>query len=149
MKRLFLLSLFVLFLFSSITPVLGMRQPGLDLHQTNLQQYSLTVTGTNWTTTRAIGLAYQTLGGAWRLIFNIGGSTSAGTSTLTLTVAGVIFHSSSRQAVAGWSDDIASDRNFVKTDSGAATISFNSGAIADAFYASGDVELDGPPDWLE
>lgn len=48
------------------------RAPGGDLAGPEIQ-YDLTVTGTNWTTTRAVGVPYQTGNGIWRIKLNVGG----------------------------------------------------------------------------
>lgn len=55
----------------------------------SLRQYTLTVTGTNWTTIRAVGVPYRTLDGAWRFRFNINGSISSTVTGINLTVSDI------------------------------------------------------------
>ena len=53
-------------------------------------QYNLKVTGTNWTTTRAVGIPYRVFDEAkneiWRLKFNISGTLSTAAASITITV---------------------------------------------------------------
>jgi hypothetical protein len=112
-------------------------------------QTSLTVTGTNWTTTRAVGVAYSDTAGIWRLRFNIRGTLSAGTNALTLTVANTTFKTTTGgQAVAvrSGSSPAAACAGYV--DSGNSSLVVESASGTPTVYAaSGDVELDSKPSW--
>lgn len=105
-------------------------------------QYDLTVTGTNWTTTKAIGVPYSA-NGAWRLRFNIKGTVSVGVTSLDLTIAGTTYANtdvaiSGNAGVADWAK--------AKTASPTA-VRIECGASATSFTASGDVELTSKPTW--
>ena len=65
----------------------------------NTKQVSLTVTGANWTTTRAVGLWYLTTDGTYRFKFNIQGSLSGAVNSEVLTISNVIFKQSFLQSV--------------------------------------------------
>ena len=109
-------------------------------------QYSLSVSGTNWTTVRAVGIPYVTTDGTWRLRFNIVGSTTTQTSN-TLTVSGVTFKSAtdfnqsvnvtSLSGFAGWG----------WTGINASTISIFCSSNSTSWSLSGDVELNSKPSW--
>ena len=58
----------------------------------------LQITGTSsWVTTRAVGIPYQTLDGAWRLRFNIAG-TSSSVASVSLTFTDATFKTGYDQA---------------------------------------------------
>lgn len=111
-------------------------------------QYSLTVTGTNWTTVRAVGMPYQASGGEWRFRFNITGTLSAGTSVLTLSIANVVFKNvaGNNQAVAAWSTSASIPTNsaIAVLNTGNVQIDWGGNSSSDA-TVSGDVELDAAP----
>lgn len=67
----------------------------LDRNKTPLKQYNLIVTGTNWTTVRAIGIPYQTIDGAWRIRITMSGTLSAAATSKVLTFQGITFKSTS------------------------------------------------------
>jgi hypothetical protein len=115
-----------------------------------LRQYSLTVTGVNWTTSRAVGVPYQTLDGTWRLRFNIVGTDTA-TSSNTYTITGVTFKTvTGGQTGAASTSGSARSRGTLTIGSGVSTMV----AIADAAVTlgtvilSGDVELDSKPTFV-
>ena len=118
----------------------------------NAQQYNLTVTGSNWTTTRAVGVPYKTTDGSWRLKFNIVGAVSAATRTeYTVTIAGVTFKN-----VASFYQDVSAgpmdagptrERSFVTPNTGNITTDHSSFSTTTYNY-SGDVELNVQPDFI-
>jgi hypothetical protein len=120
---------------------------------TYLKQYSeangdFTVTGTNWTTTRAVAVPYKTSDGAWRMILNFDGSLSVAAASLSLTVSGVTFKN-----VSGYTQpvtyQVTSDWASGSVNPGGSTISGNSGSVGVNWRLSGNVELDSKPTWAE
>lgn len=120
-----------------------------NLSPSFLKQYSLTVTGSNWTTTGAFGIPYQTIDGIWRFIFNIDGDISIGASSLTITVSGVTFRSGIRQAVAGHQTTGSNRTVLCLTNTSASTININVTGNELGFSLSGDVELTVKPTWAD
>lgn len=113
-------------------------------------QTEVSVTGTGWTTTRAVFIPYQTSNGVWRLRFNVSGLDS--TSNVDLTIAGVTFRTLANyyQGVTASFDGIYSGRAFVIN--GTSTLRVQGGYAGTpttfaAAYLSGDVELDSKPTW--
>lgn len=53
------------------------------------KKYSLTVTGTNWTTATAIGIPFKDMDGNWYIYLNITGTLSVAASNPVLTVTGI------------------------------------------------------------
>ncbi len=111
-----------------------------------------TLTGTNWSTTRATLLPYQTVDGAWRLRLNVWGSMTGSPTSLTLSLSGVLFYLG-RQALAvnyGGGVPVAM---YAYTDSFSTptnTIVFNSTSNSGGTLSiSGDVELTGKPSWAD
>lgn len=114
------------------------------------KQYSLTVSGTNWTTTRAVGIAYADSLGSWRLRLNITGSISSPTNDINLTITGVTFknvsgfdQSLSFSIASGTSDDLKSSYAIPNTS----TVRIRGGNTISGGEISGDVELDSEPTW--
>jgi hypothetical protein len=110
-----------------------------------LKQYNLIVTGANWTTSKATGVAYKTLNGSWRIILNISGSVSA-TATLTLTVGGIVF-TSNNQAVGCHIDNNTGFNSYAT--GGASTIYINSGSNFTTVDILADAEIVSKPTWCE
>jgi hypothetical protein len=111
---------------------------------------SFNVTGTGWTTTRAVAIPYQTIDGAWRLKFNIRGSLSVADTAVTLTISGVTFKSGGTQAISVSQDTstTANTRRQRVTGGTGTFIGTFDTAITD-FTASGDIELDSKPTWAD
>lgn len=111
-------------------------------------QVGLTVTGTNWTTTRAQGIAYEDGAGVWRFKFNIDGSISVGATSLTLSLvysgANVTFKTGFSQAVAA-AGNVTSTFYFGATNGGTNNIDLFTGSSTTNWRTSGDVELDAKP----
>lgn len=121
-----------------------------------LRQYTPTITGTNWTTYRAVCVPYKTVDGTWRIKFNIVGAFSSGTDNVfTATFSGVTFKTSSGygQAITVH-DDSGQSHSAIRSCSvlnGTSTIRVLLSAIISygATYGfSGDVELDGKPTFV-
>lgn len=117
------------------------------------KQYGLSVSGTNWTTTRAVGIPYivvDELGNEiWRFKFNIRGITSAGAAELTLTITGVVFKSDGtfRQAIATHTEHATQTNQMVRSwaTNGLGTLYLDPNYSATEWGASGDVELNAKP----
>lgn len=110
-------------------------------------QYSLTVTGTNWTTVRAVGMPYQASGGEWRFRFNIVGTMTGGPSSILLTVANVVFKNTATyyQACAMSSTTSTPVHGaYVVPNTGQIVLDWGAVSVSDG-SASGDVELDAAP----
>jgi hypothetical protein len=125
----------------------------IDKHAIGLfpkdRQYNLTVTGTDWTTEKAVGVPYQTDEGIWRLKFNIEGTvTSASRSSYTLAITGVTFVNGSNQSVSGDGSGLANAPR-VSTGSNNGNINFShTSTTTDAYRTSGDVELESKPTFI-
>jgi len=111
------------------------------------KQVDLTVTGTNWTTTRAVGIYYTTHDGTHRIRFNIAGTLSAGTTSFTGTIGGVTFKTGYLQPIAVMI--LSSSYNNGYVNGGGSTFVLNTGSSATGYRVSGDVELDSKPTWGE
>lgn len=108
---------------------------------------ALTVTGTAWTTLRAVFVPYSMTDGTWRMKFNIVGTvTSSSRNAYQVTVSGVTF-----KTLSGYNQSI---NVFTSVVAGAHVV--QGGGIMATFHASsstieyefsGDVELDSKPLW--
>jgi hypothetical protein len=115
-------------------------------------QYSLTVTGTNWTTVRAVGIYYQDQDGIPRFKFNIIGTLSSTATAFTGTITGVTFKAGSNlfQAI---SASVQQDGTGIRTVIGSyvspsvGTFYVGSDAAMNRIMVSGDVELESVPTW--
>lgn len=123
-----------------------------DRNRLPLRQYNLIVTGTNWTTYRAIGIPYQTVDGAWRIKLNISGAmTSASRTGMTLTVANISFASTSPgdgQDISAYEPAAAAMCGaYTGTSNGQITI-YHSSTTTTTYNLSGDVELASKPSFV-
>ena len=113
---------------------------------TNLKQYTLSVSGSNsWSTSYAVGVPYVTDGGVWRLRFNIKGTHTSAAST-DLTVANVDF--ANDQAITQKSNVSNYAIAYVRTAS-SGLIDTRSGASSTDTAVSGDVALAGKPSFVD
>lgn len=107
--------------------------------------YNISVTATNWTSSSQRAVFYQ-VNGKWRMVFNISGTRTVGSTSLVLTVAGVSINPGIQQAftadiaAAGW----AQDKIFSFTSGGTLTINSAATAFTQAVL-SGDIELSSKP----
>lgn len=112
-------------------------------------QTNLTVTASGWTTTRAVGVAYSDQNGVWRFNFNIcGGFSMATRASGIVSVAGLTFKTGvTAQAITAITvGGVLGMRSYV--DGGTSNITCSHGsASTDAYFFSGDVEIDGKPSW--
>ena len=110
-------------------------------------QVDLTVSGTNWTKIRARGVFYKTPDGVWYLKGNISGSVTGAPATLVLTIAGVVFNSTSANYV-GVSVVDATNKNAYMSgypNSNAATITMYNNVGWKDCGCSFDLELNSKP----
>ena len=122
---------------------------------TFLKQYSeangdFTVTGTNWTTIRAVIIPYKTTNGVWRAIINIVGTVSVAVTAVTVTISGIIFKNvlNNTAALGAASSATVLAKAVVTENTG--NIAFTTdGATNVAFRCSGDLELDLIPTWAD
>lgn len=113
-------------------------------------QYDLTVTGTNWTTTRAVGVVYKMASGQYRMRFNIAGTVTGTVSSFTGTISGVVFKN-----IASYYQRISTETNNggISTYTSnvipnTATFSINHASNAVGGYSIfGDVEIESKPTW--
>lgn len=107
------------------------------------------VTGTDWTTTRAVAVPYKTTDGSWRMKFNIRGTLSGATNNILLTISGITFKNITNfeQAIAVGSG--SGDFNLGKVNPDASTIFLQSNSVATSWWTSGDVELESQPTWAD
>lgn len=112
-----------------------------------------TVTGSGWTTTRAVAVPYQTSDGTRRLSFNIRGAVSSSTRTsYTATMSGVVFKNVAtyNQAITAHtgSSTTSNFQKFVILNTGDIQINHAS-ATTTSYFFSGDVELESKPTWAD
>lgn len=115
-----------------------------------LKQYAITVTGLDWVTARAVTVPYQMQDGTWRLKFNISGTKTPNTDSLTLTLSGVLFSTvANHQAITGYCGDEPLEISRTQSGSGDILLRAYNGVVGagDNWSASGDVELDAKPSW--
>jgi hypothetical protein len=109
------------------------------------------VTGTDWTTNRAVAIPYQTSDGAWRMKFNIVGILSPITDSLSLTLSGItsINEPLAKQSVTLGTTTTAAvvHKNFIDTNSNVFNLQFDRDATR--WLVSGDIELDSKPTWAD
>lgn len=111
-------------------------------------QYTLTVTGTSWSTERAVGVVYKTLDGAYRMAFNIAGNTSSGTRTdYDLSISNVTSKNTAGQAVSCQvTNGSASIQCFAAINANSGTIRVSNTSQTTQYYrVSGDIELNAAP----
>lgn len=131
----------------------------LDRDLINSKQVTLDVTGSNWSTVRSVGVAYQTTDGTWRLSFNIEGSFSAGTgNVISVSVAGVTFSSAYTNgqsiAINDWEITNRGSDQFWNglVSPGSSNIQGRASqgiSYANAWLFTGDVELDSKPSFID
>jgi len=127
-------------------------QPFVSLQD---KQYDLTVTSTNWTTTRAVGIPYKTRDGAWRLRFNFRGLYSSAIANQTFAISGVVFKNIAGFAQAcvisydatGGGGGAGGTEDIAQTNPGTNQIGWGYSTTRTGFEVSGDVELDSMPTW--
>ena len=95
----------------------------------------------------AVATPYKTLDGSWRLNFNISGSYAG--DGLYLTIEGVVYKTTgaSYQAVTAWTSGSTSSTRYALAQDGANSILFHSSSSGSGKYFSGDVALDGKPEF--
>jgi hypothetical protein len=118
------------------------------------KQFNITVTGTYWTTTRAIGIPYQLSDGTWRLKFNIAGYNTGLTSDNFVLLISGILSTVAHQAVAVFDSNILSKAADQYCTS---RVSLSSNELAITCSSSfnlnynwslyGDIELASRPTW--
>jgi hypothetical protein len=121
-----------------------------ELNRTPLKEYNLIVTATNWTTTRAIGIPYQTIDGVWRLRYNVVGTLSSPSASFSLIVQGISFPTAINQMCSGgqFTDNTTSlIRSWAS--GGSSSLSIYLSSTASSFAWSGDVELASKPSFVE
>lgn len=112
---------------------------------------ALTVTGTGWTTSRAVGIYYQDQDGNHRLKGNISGAATSASRTLyTISISGVVFKNITNffqtvSAMAGGASNIPSS-GICLINTG--NIQFDHSTFTTNYYAASfDVELESKPTW--
>ena len=115
----------------------------LSTKQVNLTCTSATL---GFGLTRAVGVAYKTINGVWRLKFNMSFAIGAGT-TATVAIAGITFHPLYTQGLAVKGS--SSNYSWAYARSNESNIECTTGTNTTVFYVSGDVELASKPTWLE
>lgn len=109
--------------------------------------YNLTVTGTNWTTTRATGVVYQMPDNSWRMRYNIAGGISPTATSITLSVTGVTFKNTANyyQSVT-CNNTTITGAGYVQPGLDDIDCSFSS--TSSRALTSGDVELESKPTFV-
>jgi hypothetical protein len=111
------------------------------------KHYTLTVTGTNWTTEVATGIGYQTDDGVYRLRFNISGSLSSGSATPNISITGITSRATMYQVCAVGSD-YGTDYGTAQLGPNGNTIGIRIQTSRTYFTVSGDVELASKPSFM-
>ena len=108
------------------------------------------ITGSNYTTTHALGCAFKTLNGQWFLHMNVRGSLSVADNNFDLTMAGVdwIFGGITQQTIT-ISDNTVSGSTQAGYCHSTNTIRLAFSANTTDFGFSGIVALDAKPDFIE
>lgn len=131
------------------TAIAGQRAGNMIIPLSNMtkrtKQIPITVTGTNWTTTRAVAIFYSDSSNNWRMKFNIRGIISPTTTNITLTIANILSKNVSGlyQAITVWWGTNAIMRSVVFPNSN--TISADVGTADGNLSLFGDIELDTEP----
>lgn len=118
-------------------------------YQVDYYQIELSVSATNWTTYRAVGLAYKDPNGNWRFKFNIVGILSVASTSVTLTISGVTFKNSSNyyQPIStGSGNAFRSENAYANPNASTIYGKFTDNETLIGF--SGDVELEEKPSWV-
>lgn len=111
-------------------------------------QFVLTATGTNWTTTRAVGVPYRTADGAWRIRLNVAGTLSVAAATPAITITNVTFKTGQQQACTAADNNGVRTFSYSRANPGASTVTTNfSGTVTDLSFSC-DVELDSKPSFV-
>jgi hypothetical protein len=108
---------------------------------------SPTVTGTNWSTVRAIFVPYQMADSTWRAKFNVQGNFSVATAGTSLSVTGLTVKSATNQAIAVFHSDGVDTWVKGQANGSANTLSVYAGATRTSYCFSGDIELNSKPTW--
>ena len=106
-------------------------------------QISISTTGTNWTNVRSTAIAYQTLNGVWRLMADINGTLSSGTTSFDLTIVGITFPYEQAVTVCG---KAAGACGFTRGGNGAMNIASTSSTTAWTVHVDCEVLK---PYWIE
>ena len=115
------------------------------------KRYTLTVTGTDWTTIKATGVPYRDIEGTWRLIFNISGTvTSSSRTSYTATISGITFDASHAQDISGHPSTSTGAVHLARANQNTNTVGVYHPTITTTGYLySGDVELASKPTFVE
>jgi len=123
---------------------IGAIEPYAQKNMLPIEQYILTVAGAGWTTTRAVGVPYQTLDGTWRLKFNVSGSHTIAGSGVKCSIAGILFNFTQSVSVYANTGTVQLAAFTSTSTSGGLYLANGAGVFA-SLYFSGDVELGGKP----
>lgn len=115
-------------------------------------QTALTVTSAQagYATTRAVGIAYTDINGAWRAKGNLSFTiTSATVTGFSLAFSGTVFKTGPVQAVAGFylGNGTIIPRCYITSGAGTITVDSVSANTVTGMMLSFDVELDSKPTW--
>lgn len=121
-----------------------------DRNNLPLGQYTIIITGTNWTTVNAIAVPYRLVDGTWRVILNINGGSTV-TSSLTVDVDGLVFADGIHQSMSCKTDNGAREIGTAFTEPNTNTFKYETaaGAQLTGAYISGDVALASKPSFVE
>ena len=106
----------------------------------------LTVTGTGYTSNRAVGVFYQASDGQWRARLNIEGTFAVATASTSVTISGLTFLSSNIQVLAAMHNSGFYNNAFVLGGNG--VVNLSCGTSTTGYRFSGEVILDGKPTFL-
>lgn len=112
---------------------------------------NLTVTGTNWTTTNASAMSYQTSSGDWWVSLSIHGTISVAANSVILTIQGLTFsdrYGTNGQALATGIASSAATKS-AQADTNASTIKLANSGNTQEWNVSGEVKLKSKPSFLE
>lgn len=131
------------------TAIAGQRAGNMIVPLSNMtkrsKQVSITVTGENWETTRAVAIFYADSSNNWRMKFSAKGTISPTTTNITLTIANILSKNVSGfyQAITVWWGTNATMRAEIHPNSN--TITADVGTSDGNLSLHGDIELDSEP----
>ena len=113
---------------------------------------TITVTGVNWTTVRAVFNPYQVIDGTWRLRGNIVGYVTGTVTSNTITIAGVTFKNivnyNQTVTISPWNTTNVGHRGRVQPNTGNLVCTIAS-TLDPGFSYSFDCELESKPTWAD
>lgn len=111
------------------------------------KRYDLTVTGTDWTTDKAVGYVYLTKELVWRLTFNIHGERTPRVTNIEVNIVGIVAaHSQSVDLGLAGNGRVGNAR--IDGNTNIIDAEYTVGGSTSGWLFSGDIELASKPDFV-